>query len=1360
MNARIFLFSLLAAVMLPAGAQVHSTGSAQVIDRILLGNAESETTHGLITYCPDNTVVTSDGFLGQTGRYVKPFATNPFCGEYDGIYGGEYSFVLHVDGTTQNYLTLRTYGGDATADGSRYHIQVEGKNLQDYTRDAVAFSKDKAPGVFAYSTLVIPQAVTKGKERVVVRVRSLGRYWGYAPIGNFARYQYAMESDLPPIYAIYTSTNPNFELTDEVQGKLASYAEAPAKKNAKTLTAIRNAVKSALTTAIKGEVTGSDFKPAYMNNNFNVVQCMGYAYRHGIYGTTQEALAKKIQVAIDSMVYINNLCKGGATISISAKGQTATQQSATSGWGGLFGGQGMGMYLLWQAGGLSDEFLDAEVDLGKGTATRRSQWIAAFRESFDAGLTLSGRRYIANQCMESAHSVYGAALALYALDPQTYHNAPKLGLQFMREAVGVDVWTGVPTNAKFTNALKDADGYPTYKLGSPTSTDTKLNYWGKNFHVITACGNGREQGYTCTSCYGNLAGRMCDMYLATLYDPYVGTDAGGEGDKDILQMALTNTKWQSYYTYPTVDSDGYRGIIGESSVCWRNRYDPGRSYYGSLITAVLAGDEKVMGHVLQAYKEGHYDPDTSGKLFAYATGSYWLADAIDQLIAYAEQHEGDYTPMPSTDGQPDYAVGDPQDGVVAVKHGDTHLFVNFLANDCPLWSGAAHLITPTTVKTIQFGAEVRRQYNSSQTVTMDKTYWNGNHKITYPDNPQMAYGGMTYRYPAYDASGNYISSRTSSQYYQQLLGSYLVAQNCSETKTYNLELADELIGQQATDLTTGETVTLSNDIALAPLTTKVYALTALAEKQTLSVVGTSGADASTLQARTAELLTFAQTAATQLSTDGAPQTYQTSAFMPFFQELTLATYIAQSGTATEDEIVAEAAALEQAYQTFVATLTTYEASQVPGRLNYSKNLGITGTATVATSSINNAKAGAQVYVPVIATREGDYLFSVRARSQVGSSYTSSLNLELLTPQEAYDASVAIDESHTRTMRSTTFAQYTWCFHLKANEVAVIRYAFDGTSTTNTAYAAYTDVTEATLAEKLEVEITSAQALCALGGLPADVDAERVKLSASIDEAQTALNSADEAQMPTAYEALVAAEAAFKAIIAVWQTPEEAHYNAALTTVPDGEYRIYADIDGTRYYLQAVNPSAAESNGAQFTTRDTNASTFTIEQTNVSGGVVARSWKITSGKKYSNKTVYFTNPAMSGGNINNGGYLRVHNRGNNWLYDTQVLYYNGTAFAVRATNATVGKYGEDSFWRQLTNKKVGYLAESAFIWHFEDASIPVGIESPTPDPSLERRGEVTTVYDLQGRNSSTRQLVNSSTLPEGIYIVNGRKVVVK
>ncbi|MBQ7472339.1 MAG: hypothetical protein IJS97_07955 [Prevotella sp.] len=1353
LNIRHHLASLLACLPL--------FSTAQVTDRIVLGNSESEAEHGLITYCPDQTATIANGLQGQSGRYVKPFAANPFCGDYAGIYGGEYSFVLRVDGTKQNYLTLRTNGGDATLASERYHIQIDNKNLQDYTRDAVAFSKEKAPGAFSYSTLVIPRAVTNGKSAVVVRVRSLGRFWGYAEIGNFARYQYTVDNDLPPIYAVYSSTNPNVELSDEVQGRLASYSEAPAKGTAETLQAMKTRVQNALAEAIKGEVNGSDFKAAYQNNNFNVVQCMGYAYQRGVYGTTASALSAKIRVAIDSMVYINNLIKNGGNVSVSAKGQTATLQSAGSGWGGLFGGQGMGMYLIWRLGKVTDTFLNQEVDLGNGVKSRREQWIEAFRESFDAGLTLTGRRYITNQLMESAHSVYGAALALYALDQQTYHNAPKLGLRLMREAVGIDEWTGVPSNARFNDGLKDAEGYPDYQLGDPESTNTKLNYWGKHFHATTACGNGREQGYTCTSCYGNLGGRICDMYIATLYDPFIGTEAGGEGDKDLLNAALTNTKWQSHFTYPTVDSKGYRGIIGESSVCWRNRYDPGKNFYGSLIAGALAGDEEVLGHILQAYKEGHYDPDTTGKLFAYESHSYWLTEAIDKLIAYAAVHDSDYQPMPSTDGQPDYAVGDPQDGVVAVKHGSTHLFVNFLSNDCPLWSGAAHIITPTGTKSIQFAADVRRQYNSGQTVTMPDSYWNGNHKITYPDKPQMAYGGMTYDRPAYNTSGDYNTARTTSQYYQQLIGQYLVVQNCSEQTTYPLSLSDELKDKEALDLTTGETVTLTTGIRLEPQTTKVYYVASANGSQTLAEHEQTGADASALQARVQELVKFAQDASKKLSDDNSLQTYARTAFMPFFRELTMAAFVAQSGTATAEEIAAEQAALEQAYTTFVKTYSTYNACQVPGTLDYTKKVSVTGTVSTPLKTwMTNAKTGTEVFVPVVAAEKGFYKATVKARSYVADSYGSTLNLDQLTDQQYLDGLTPLNAGRSQAIAysASVYAPYTWGIELDANTPVILRYAFGGTEGSLSVQLQATEVEPIDTTEMLQLEKAVAERLLAHYADDANIaDADREPLSSAISQAAAALETDNIQQQLDAYHQLKSAEAAFNKLLLVWQKPTEAHYNAALAVVEDGNYRIYAETDGQRYYLKAVTPTAAESNGAQFTTNVSEASEFTIAQTNVSG-VVSRSWKITSGKKYGGKLVYFTNPSMSGSNINNQGYLRVHNRGNRFDYDSQVLYYNGSAYAVRATSHEAGSWGEASFWRVLTNGKVGYMMDPAFYWHFENADIPSGISTMHNAQCLMHNE----VYDLQGRKVSHLDARTSTlaSLPKGIYIIGGRKVVIK
>ena len=169
---------------------------------------------------------------------------------------------------------------------------------------------------------------------------------------------------------------------------------------------------------------------------------------------------------------------------------------------------------------------------------------------------------------------------------------------------------------------------------------------------------------------------------------------------------------------------------------------------------------------------------------------------------------------------------------------------------------------------------------------------------------------------------------------------------------------------------------------------------------------------------------------------------------------------------------------------------------------------------------------------------------------------------------------------------------------------------------------------------------------------------------------------------------------------VW-ADETSEYNAALDNITDGSYRIYALNGDTKYYLKAINPTGNESNGAELTTTYADATVFTVSKASVSG-VVSTSWKITSGLQYSSKTVYFTNPSMSDNSINNTGCLRVNNRNNNWQYDTQVLYYNESAYAIRATNAEAGKWGEASFWYIYddSGKKAGYTTDASYIWYFE------------------------------------------------------------
>lgn len=1130
MKRRAFLFL---SFIISHLALIHVT--AQVTDRIILGNAESETLHGLSSYCPDYTKMTTNGLKGQTGRNCLMFDANPFCGDYKGIYGGEYCFVLKVDGNKQNYLTLKTNGGDGVTDYERYRVQVDNKDLQDYQREAVSFSTEKAPGAFAYSTLVLPRKATDGKTAVVIRIRSLGHYYAYGTPTKFNTYQYAMEGNMPPIYAAYSSTDPNVLVSDEVQGTMASYSKATAQPLGMTLEALKSKINTKLKDAIRSQVTGSDFKPAYQNNNFNIVEAMGVAYQKGIYGTTATALASKIRTAIDSMVYINNLCKAGIEVRVSAIGNTATKQIATEGWGGLFGNQGYGLYLLWKSGKVTSVWLNNNVDLGKGEQQRKAQWIEAFKESFDHGCTYGGRRHITNQAMEASYSVYGAALALYALDPQTYQNAPKLAHRFVREALGLEEWTGVPKNAKFDGSIKDSEGYPTFELGDPTSLSTSLNFWGQHFHMMTDHGNGREEGWTCASCYGNMGQRISDLYLISTYDPFLGE----KGDPDILGMAVKNEKSQAYFSYPRADLKGHRVISSESATCWRNRYDPGKPYYNNLIVAALSDDEELMGHVWQGYLEGHVAcaDDADYRLFPYYQHSYYLPEAIDKLIAYGKAHATDYTPMPSTPGQADYAVSDPQVGIVAVKNGDEYLFVNFYSEMSLGSSGKAHMVTPNEVRLMSFVPEVMKYTPSGQTVTAPNEYINSNHRITYPDHPLMANGGTVYDLPAYDAEGHYNSARQICDYYQQQLGNYLIAQNTTAGNTYNLVLGSSLIGKSAKDISTGETVTLSEEITLAPRTTKVYYLT----DASASTVPTPSAPTGlqhALKERVAELTTFAQTASEILTTDNRPGNYERDAFMPFFRELTMAAYVAQTGTETEQDSML--IVLNQAYDDFVKTQVTYDACQVPGTMDYTKKISTSGAVQVKSkTSVSNAKQGAALFVPIVANESGNYTVKVKARSHVGDQYESSLNLSLFTQEQYYNGDTTSDPSQTQLIAYDEFdyTTYRWSITLKGGQVMVLKFLFGGNSTTYTVNLGSTSIEAQTLYEQLHAEILSAKALLTeYADDEAVTDESRKALDEAITTALMVTEDASETEIQAAKEALRQAESVFRASIATWQYP--------------------------------------------------------------------------------------------------------------------------------------------------------------------------------------------------------------------------------
>lgn len=183
---------------------------------------------------------------------------------------------------------------------------------------------------------------------------------------------------------------------------------------------------------------------------------------------------------------------------------------------------------------------------------------------------------------------------------------------------------------------------------------------------------------------------------------------------------------------------------------------------------------------------------------------------------------------------------------------------------------------------------------------------------------------------------------------------------------------------------------------------------------------------------------------------------------------------------------------------------------------------------------------------------------------------------------------------------------------------------------------------------------------------------------------------------------------------------DAEYSAALTNITDGNYRIYAESGGTKYYLKVDNPSGKETNLAVTTTSADEATIFAVSQVDISG-LKEKSWLIAKGD------YAFTNP--SGGNGSDAtfgqtGYLRGYQYGarksDQRKFDRQVIYYKDGACAVRSTNNEGTAWGSSAYWGLVTYEgtanSAGYVADAAYIWKFEEVKAESGV---TPDAGYYR-----------------------------------------
>ncbi|MFF8015345.1 hypothetical protein [Streptomyces sp. NPDC007929] len=168
------------------------------LDIVVFGNESSESAHGLTATLSD----TVTGGLGQKARVLNP--TEPAT-----YWGGTLEFDVVVSPTDTTYVTVRLWGDDydptsqqAGSGTNMWRLQLfcDGKQVG-YQDEGAVDSLDildtapRTPGRFFFHTLPLPERLTRGRKKVKLEIRSMGRIWSYGQ--NVDQLYYKMTRSSP-----------------------------------------------------------------------------------------------------------------------------------------------------------------------------------------------------------------------------------------------------------------------------------------------------------------------------------------------------------------------------------------------------------------------------------------------------------------------------------------------------------------------------------------------------------------------------------------------------------------------------------------------------------------------------------------------------------------------------------------------------------------------------------------------------------------------------------------------------------------------------------------------------------------------------------------------------------------------------------------------------------------------------------------------------------------------------------------------------------------------------------------------------------------------------------------------------------
>ncbi len=972
---------------------------AQFVDVLEFGDDESEAQHGLVSFRPDYTKVVM-GKNGETARTFLPDEGNPYSGEYTGVYGGECNLVMRVDGTQQNYITVKASGDDGSIE--YISLEVNGKEVGNrYHGPTDVFFGDfrtPAPGAFFFRTMPLPRSLTDGKTLIHIRLRSRGRIWGYAPKGQYAKFQYAMDEQTQPFYKLYTHTADQFaNFDDEATGSSrTSYTDAPT-LTAKDFATLLTTAKSSANTYFNKILNGADYIATNSNNYYSEIEALALAY-HSPYVT---ATYQKPAVITKLVKLIDNMC-------VNAYNGT---QKADACWGGSFGRQGFAIAEVFDD--IPAETLNATVNLGGGTnKTRRAQWAEQFYNSFQFGATT--RKTITNQEMENDESVYGAALALYKLDPTAYKKHLQVAYHMAREACGLEVFTGKATVSK-ANAT----------LGSASSSGK-----GANFCYMTTKGTTHEDGWVSPDCYGNLTHSILTFWRMSQLDDLNTEDGQTLAEKGgataFLQKAVDHVNAQSHFTIPRASAtDGKRILTTEGWCCNRNVYEPGVAYYGSTTLAGLSQDATVRGLVALAAEHGRLSAPTEFR----ATDPVLMLASLDTL-AKAEN----LVSMLPFEGQDAAAWADEQNGVVSIKDGEEQIFLNFFHRDASGNTLRLHHTTSTFDRFAEMQPTQLAYTSTGSTVT--RADWVNGYQESYGTPPDQAWLHAADAGEIYPNTSWRNTSLALKDLYAAHYGQYFIAMTTVTGKTKTVNVPASIVGKPATDLISGNTYeSVPEMLTLTGEQTVVLKTTSQPRATTRTAV------TSVIQENKGKLNAVRdgevpmEELVSRLCVTPSTGNLDIALFNQYMRSLSEAIATENNSSFTDEEREAAKVQLDADYEALISQTITLNSTLIPSSIAMNKYSAKGGTLNVSAGGIDNSRNGMYAIYPVKARDGGDYTFSITARTMNGEEAKINLTLYEDNGQTLGVNDYDITQSQVLT---TTDKTYKWTVHLRAGEVRLAK----------------------------------------------------------------------------------------------------------------------------------------------------------------------------------------------------------------------------------------------------------------------------------------------------------------------------------